>query len=137
MATLIFIAPVKRPDGRDWYTDRGLLMRTRLGGPDGEVLCDRVHNPVCTSCRALMARGITGPFETWRQGVAYACLRGDIERTAALTIHEPDDGVVHFARWTPFDQNARSRSAVPSPAREDDGAGKRAPVAAAGVTVGW
>jgi hypothetical protein len=84
-----------------------------------------------------MARGITGPFETWRQGVAYACLRGDIERTAALTIHEPDDGVVHFARWTPFDQNARSRSAVPSPAREDDGAGKRAPVAAAGVTVGW
>jgi hypothetical protein len=35
-------------------------------------------------------------------------------------MHEPDDGVVHFARWTPFDQNARSRSAVPSPAREDD-----------------
>jgi hypothetical protein len=104
MTTRIWIEAVKRPDGRDWYTDRGLLLRTRLGGRDGEVLCDRVHNPVCTSCRALMARGITGPFETWRQGVAYACLRGDIERTAALTIYEPDNGVVHFARWTPFDR---------------------------------
>jgi hypothetical protein len=38
MATLIFIAPVKRPDGRDWYTDRSLLFRTRLGDPDGSRL---------------------------------------------------------------------------------------------------
>jgi len=64
MMTRIWIEPVKRPDGRDWYTDRGLLLRTRLGGPDGEILADRVHNPVCTSCHALMARGIIGPFET-------------------------------------------------------------------------
>jgi hypothetical protein len=119
MTTRIWIEPVKRPDGRDWYTDRGLLVRTRLGGPDGEILVDRVHNPVCTSCRALMARGITGPFEAWKEGIPYACLRGDIEKVAGLTVYEPDDGVVHFTRWRPFDQNAVSRSAVLAPARED------------------
>jgi len=37
--------------------------------------------------------------------------------------YEPDDGVVHFAKWRPFDQDAVSRSAVPPPAREDDGLG--------------
>jgi len=67
MPTQIWIEPVKRPDGRDWYTDRGLLLRTRLGGPDGEILVDRVHSPVFTSCRVLMARGITGRFETGRK----------------------------------------------------------------------
>jgi hypothetical protein len=60
MTTRIWIEPVKRPDG----TDRGLLLRTRLGGPDGEILCDRVHNAICESCRVLMSRGIVGAFET-------------------------------------------------------------------------
>jgi hypothetical protein len=35
--------------------------------------------------------------------------------------HEPDDGVAHFARWRPFNQDAVSRSAVQAPACEDDG----------------
>jgi hypothetical protein len=71
-----------------------------------------------------MALGITGPFETWKEGIPYACLRGDIEKVAGLTVHEPDDGVVHFARWRPFNQVAVSRSAVPSPAREEDAAAR-------------
>jgi hypothetical protein len=117
--------PIKRPDGRDWYTDRnGLLLRTRFGGPDGEVLRDRVHNAVCETCRVLMSRGIVGTFETWKAGIAYPCMTGDIANTAELTVHEPDDGVVHFARWRPFDQDAVSRSAVPAPAREEDAAGR-------------
>jgi len=41
MTMRIWIEAVKRPDGRNWYTDRGLLLRTRLGGPDGEVIADR------------------------------------------------------------------------------------------------
>ena len=49
---------------------------------------------------------------------------GDIVQTAGLTVYEPDDGTVHFARWTPLDQNAVSRSAVPPPAREDEVAGR-------------
>ena len=87
--------------------DRGLLLRTRLGGPDGEVLCDRIHNPVCESCRALMARGITGPSETWKPSFNHPCMSGDIEKVAGLTVYDPDDSVVHFASWRPFNQDAR------------------------------
>src|SRR5262245_32732692 len=71
-----------------------------------------------------MSRGIVGAFETWKSGIPYPCMRGDIASTAELTLHEPDDGLVHFARWRPFDQHAVSRSAVPSPGREDNAAGK-------------
>src|SRR5262245_11488151 len=42
MTTRIWLEPLKRPDGRNWYTDRGLLLRARLGGPDGEVLCSEL-----------------------------------------------------------------------------------------------
>ena len=120
MTTRIWIEPVKRPDGRKHYTcERGLLLMARLGGPDGEILVQGVHNAVCDACRVLMSRGIVGPFETRKHGIAYPCLRGDIEETAGLTVYEPDDGVVHFAKWRPIKQNAVSRSAVLAPARED------------------
>jgi hypothetical protein len=64
----------KRPSDRDWYTDRGLLLGTRLGGPDGEIVRDGVHNALCETCRVLMARGITGSFEAWKVGIPYACI---------------------------------------------------------------
>jgi hypothetical protein len=123
--TRIWIEPVKTPNGRNWYTDRnGLLLRTRLGAPDGEVLCDRIHNPVGETCRVLISRGIAGAFETWKVGIPYPCMRGDISSTAELTVQEPDNGIVHFTSWRPFDQNAVSRSAVPAPTRENDGGGR-------------
>ena len=82
----------------------GLLLRTRLGGPDGEILCDRVHNAICETCRVLMSRMIVVAFETWKAAISYPCVTGDIAiSTAELTVHEPDDGIVHFARWRPFD----------------------------------
>jgi hypothetical protein len=95
----------------------------RLGGPDGEILVQGVHNAVCDACHVLMSRGIVGPVETRKQGIPYPCLRGDIEKVAGLTVYEPDEGVVDFARWRPLDQNAVSRSAVLAPAREDDAGG--------------
>jgi hypothetical protein len=58
-----------------------------------------------------MSRGIVGAFETWKVGIPYPCMTGDIASTAELTVHEPDDGVVHFSKWRPFDQHAVSRSA--------------------------
>jgi hypothetical protein len=69
MTTRIWIEPIRRPDGRNWYTDRGLLLRTRLGGPDGEILCDRIRNPIGETCRVLMSRAIVGAFETWKVGI--------------------------------------------------------------------
>ena len=132
MTARIWIEPVKRPDGRNWYSERwGLLLRTRLGGPDGEILCDRVHNPVCESARALMARGITGQFETRKPGIDYACMTGDIEKTAGLTIREPDsvdDGrPVHFTKWKPFDLDAVSHRAGLAPASADTDPGMGGP----------
>jgi hypothetical protein len=55
-------------------------------------------------------------------------MTGDIAWTAGLTVYEPDDGVVHFAKWRPFDQDAVSCSAVPAPAREEDGVGRGEPL---------
>src|SRR5262245_66136597 len=96
--TTIWIEPVPRPDGQPWYTPRkerltaaGLQLRTRLGGPQGDVLVERTTNPVVASCRALMARGITGPFETRKPGFDYPCMRGDIEKAAGLAIREDAD----------------------------------------------
>jgi hypothetical protein len=124
MTTRIWIEAVKRPDGSDWYTDRGLLLQTRLGGPDGEVLCDRVHNAIFETCRVFMSRH---------------CRRlRDMEARSRLRVHErrhslyswidgaraPDDGWSISRGGNPFDQNAVSRSAVLAPAREDDGAGR-------------
>ena len=68
-----------------------------------------------------MSRGIVGLFTS----IDYPCMTGLIEKTTGLTVYEPDEGVVHFARLRPLDQNAVSRSAVLAPAREDDGTGWR------------
>jgi hypothetical protein len=48
-----------------------------------------------------MARSIVGPFETREPDIDYQCMIGDIASTAGLTVHEPDDGPAHFARWRP------------------------------------
>jgi hypothetical protein len=47
-----------------------------------------------------MARGITGPFETWKDGVPYACLRGDIETMAGLTLEESGARFRKFRGWS-------------------------------------
>ena len=121
-ATQIWVEPVKRPDRRKHYTTgRGLLLTARLGSSDGEILIEAAHNAFCEACRVLMSRGIVGSFETWKYGIPYPCLRGDIEKTAGLTVYQPDKGVVHFARWRP--QNALSRSTIVAPARESDAVG--------------
>jgi hypothetical protein len=130
--TIIWIEPVKKTDDSNWYSGRnGLLLRTRLGAADGEIICDRVHNAVCETCRVLMSRGITGPFETWKEGVSYACMKGNIERTAELTVLEPDirgrDSKPRFVRWRPYraSQNALPLHSVDAPACEDDRVGRR------------
>ena len=75
---------------------------------------------------------ITGQFETHKPGIAYACMRGDIEKTAGLTIREPD-GVddarpVHFTKWKPFDLDAVSHRAGLAPASAETDPGMGGPV---------
>ena len=62
---------------------------------------------------------------SWREGVPYACMRGDIEITARLTVKEPDRGAITFARW-----NAFPSSPDEARARKDNDAGTREPVEA-------
>jgi hypothetical protein len=133
-ATQIWIEPVKRADGRKHYTiGRGLLLAARLGNPDGEILIEATHNAVCEACRVLVSRGIVGSFETRKQVIPYPCMKGDIEKTAGLTVYEPDDvkdaRPIHFRSWRPFDEAARRgnmQNALCSgtgfaPARVEDG----------------
>jgi hypothetical protein len=82
-----------------------------------------------------MARGIVGPFETRKPEIDYPCMIGDIETAAGLTVKEPDDGVVHFARWRPFDQNALSRSPILAPARDRPDPGMEAAALLSGFGV--
>jgi len=73
-----------------------------MGGPEGELLCQQTISPVCSSCRVVLARGVAGPFETWLEGLPYACMRGDVEKVAELTVKESDRGAIAFARWIAF-----------------------------------
>src|SRR5262249_5387327 len=124
--TIIRIETLRHADGRARYSSRGQLYRTHLGGPDGEVLVDSTVAPVCPSCRALMARGIIGSFEAWRAGIPYACLRGDIERTAGLAIEEGNTMSVRFKRWLthPGSRDGVSSGSGRAPAREGDEPGR-------------
>ena len=121
----IWIELLRHADGRVRYSDRGQLYRTRLDEPDGEVLCQQTVSPVCPSCRALLALGITGPFETWREGVPYACMRGDIEKVAGLTVAEGRITSPRFMKWQPYPdpQDAFSLRKVRPPARAEIMAG--------------
>ena len=133
MTTLIWIESVLRPDGRPWYVPKGeriaksgLLLRTRLGGRDGGEI--PMRQGVQPSVRGLPRSN--GPrhhwtIETRKPGIDYPCMSGDIETAAGLPVKEPDDGVVHFARWRPFDQNALSRSPILAPARDRPDLGRK------------
>jgi hypothetical protein len=71
----------------------------RLGCPDGEVLYERVHDAISETCRVFMSHGV-GAFETWKVGIPYPCMTGDIASTAGLTVHEPD-GLAQFPDGDP------------------------------------
>jgi hypothetical protein len=63
------------------------------------VLCERTITPTLDSCRALLACGITGQFETWHEGDSFARLTGDIANVAKLEVKE---GPVRFVRYEPL-----------------------------------
>jgi hypothetical protein len=119
MIVRIWIKPLR-------YGNRGLVYRTTLGSLDGLVLCARTILPSTDSCRALLKLGIIGQFETWREGVTYACMTGDIEKTAELTVIENRTCSPRFAKWEgyPPPRDALSRDRERARTRETDEAGK-------------
>src|SRR5262249_22954539 len=80
------------PDGYPKYSSRGQLYRTKLGGADGPVLCERTMTPTLESCRALLACSVT-------EGDSFARLTGDIANVAKLDVKE---GPVCFVRYEPL-----------------------------------
>jgi hypothetical protein len=98
MIKRIWVEVLRHPDGCPTYGSRGQLYRTKLGDAGGPVLCERTMTPTLDSCRALLACGITGPFETWHEGDSSARLMGDIANVAKLEVKE---GPVRFVRYEP------------------------------------
>ena len=103
----------------------------RLGGLDEEILVEGAHNAVCKACRVLMSRGILGPLETWKVGISYPCMTGDIEKVAGLTICEPDDfhcpmiaGFPCLSGITPSADDLSECSRTPSPGQPANGCEK-------------
>jgi hypothetical protein len=86
----------------------------------GETLVEARRNPIFDACRALLARGITGRLEVWRQGKTSADMQLDIERGAGLAISESATQSLQVVSWRPrpdiASQNAVSRRAVQPPA---------------------
>jgi hypothetical protein len=104
--------------------DQGKVSAFSRHGRDGTRVEVALQHIALTPFGPSANRGIVGSYETRKPGIDYPCMIGDIEKTAGLTVYEPDDGLVQFAKWRPLDQNAPSRSAVSAPAREDQVAGR-------------
>src|SRR6516162_4720328 len=66
-------------------TEQGQRYRVMYAG---ETLVEGRRNPIFDACRALLARGITGRLEVWRQGRASADMQLNIEKGAGLAIRE-------------------------------------------------
>lgn len=111
MLKRIWVEVLRHPDGCPKYSSRGQLYRTKLGDADGPVLCERTMTPTLDSCRALLACGITGPFETWHEGDSFARLTGDIANGAKLEVKE---GAVRSVRYEPI---ATAEHGAAKPAR--------------------
>jgi hypothetical protein len=86
----------------------------------GEILVEGRRNPIFDACRALLARGIIGRLEVWRQGKTSADMQLDIERGAGLAIWETATQSLRVVPWRPrpdiTSQNAVSHRAVRPPA---------------------
>ncbi|HET6926050.1 MAG TPA: hypothetical protein VFI48_04265 [Hyphomicrobiaceae bacterium] len=105
--------------------ERGQRYRVRFGG---EILIEDTWNSEFEACRALVARGCTGPFEVWRVGKAHSdMLIPDVKVGARWTVLENDNVGPVIVRWRPWSNDIHSdavfRHAVraPEPARAAGG----------------
>lgn len=68
---------------------------------NGEEIVHHSADPEHDAARALLARGLTGPFETIRDGVVVLRFK-DIEATARYRTGETKNGGPRTQRWEAF-----------------------------------
>jgi hypothetical protein len=88
------------------YGVRGPLYRVTYAS---EVLIKACRCPLLDSCRALLARGITGRLELWRSGKATFDAACDVQVGAQYTIVETAEVSLRLAKWVPASAEAISR----------------------------
>jgi hypothetical protein len=100
-----------RPE--EFVTDRRLyrveIERIQASGParyrvtlDGDVLIERCRDPEFETCRALLARGLTGTVESWVRGATAPGFRLDIELGSQAATHESATRSPRLGKWSPF-----------------------------------
>ena len=68
---------------------------------ENRVLVARTFKPFYDACRALVARGFTGPAEQWSGG-KYTMTSRDIEQSARFTVNENEAHGPRIAKYVPF-----------------------------------
>jgi hypothetical protein len=81
----IDIAPCEMPKDRYWEKQQYRVLYR------GETLIERTWEPVYSSCRALVARGLTGRLEIWGGEQHARGIVRDIVKGAGLTIIENEN----------------------------------------------
>src|SRR3712207_2799 len=85
------------------------------------------RQPFHDGARALLERGITGPFEIWDAERPYLRMAGDVETAAGLTVEEADAGGIRVRRRKPhLRRDGRPQNAVQAPAATTTGDTERA-----------
>jgi hypothetical protein len=73
-----------------------------LGSPCGDALATSVNEPVFSSCRALKARGMTGPVHFFRSGKSEPdYIVHDLEKAAGWTVRENEKQGPRIVRYRP------------------------------------
>jgi hypothetical protein len=85
---------------------------------NGERIVSRSVDPEHDAARALLGRGITGPFVTMDDSGRVRMRFADIERAAGQCVVERRAGGLSVGPWKPF-----SRSAIEPPGDFDGAAG--------------
>jgi hypothetical protein len=78
-------------------------------------------NLVASSCDGMTYPGLMNALHH-----PYACLRGDIETMAGVTLEESSTKTPRFKRWQPHPQDAISPASGSAPAHEGDAGGRKA-----------
>src|SRR5689334_8456489 len=96
---------------------------------DGQTIVSRSHDPEYDAARALLARGLTGHFETIDGKTGQRRMRFDVAKAARLCVVEEDGRRLRIRKWAPCGSGA-ARTAPPLVPAPDALPAEHAPLAA-------